>query len=234
MINNLLKRRSFHVFCGIFLVFVILICTIFLPVSKASAAEYMAQTASERITSASSAYAYFTANPNQTTEVLVSLDSLESANLASLLPSDCEIVSLFHEFTYGGTSVYGGYRNCAQKTLPQIQRTYFDEIYGLVEATIVDLEKRISDYNEQLLLDYGGAASIDSVANQDVEMFELKEKLDFYKAQKQSMDSNSFILTGIRIIAENNSLVEMLSSSEIIAIEILNFDNNDLITPIIN
>ena len=84
------------------------------------------------------------------------------------------------------------------------------------------------------MLDYGGAASIDSVANQDVEMFELKEKLDFYKAQKQSMDSNSFILTGIRIIAENNSLVEMLSSSEIIAIEILNFDNNDLITPIIN
>lgn len=71
------------------------------------------------------------------------------------------------------------------------------------------------------------------IAEIEKEISAMQKCLKNLILQKESMDKGEFNITGVRILDKNSEIYELTQKSQVKAIEILDFDNNNLIKPII-
>lgn len=234
------------------------------PGTQANALEYMKNSPEQRLQMANERIEEIRNTPDQKSEVMISLKKeTHFKDVGSILPKDCEIISEFHSFTSSVKTVYGGYFECANKSVEDIQTDYYDEIHALVVNAIKEQEKILDEIDSRLdiIQEYQKTPSIqkdnasfdeDAIAKEikpetisvpENALTDYEEVLKEYKAakdqlrhlmeQKESMEAGKFFITGVRVKAKNSDIYSLAKSGKVLAVEILNFDNNDIITPII-
>ena len=230
--------------------------TILHPV-KASAAEYMKLSIDDRVSRAQSRYSEFAANPKKEYEVLISFKEVPYTRIATLLEEQDHIISAFHCFNSDGNHAYGGYTECENKSGDEVLFDYYASVYNLVVGQIesyVDLvaglreSYQVPDFSlnaqqEDDCEDFFGkeidTSPIiieDQIKEPDVtledELIEAEQSFLQFVAQKNAMDNGNFYVYGMRIVMTGEGIEEMLANDWVELIEILDFDNNNVITPI--
>lgn len=247
------------------LVVIIAVSIVFnFPSPQANALEYMKNSPEQRIQMANERIENIKNTPNQKSEVMISLmKGTLFKDVANLLPKDCKIISEFHSFTSSVKTVYGGYYDCTNKSIEDIQTDYYKEIHALVVNGIKEQKKILDEIESRLNInqEYPKLSNIqknnvsfdeDAIAkeikpetiavpentlpNYDEVLMEYKaakEQLTHLQEQKEDMEAGKFFITGIRVKAKNSDLYALAKSGKVLAVEILNYDNNNIITPII-
>jgi len=247
------------------LVLIIAVSIVFsFPKSKANALEYMKNSPEQRIQMSNERIENLKNAPNKKSEVMISLmKGTLFKDVANILPKDCEIISEFHSFTSSVKTVYGGYFDCTNKSIEDIQNDYYKEIYALVdngikeqETILNEIESRLSiiqenqessniqnnnvSYDEDAIAKGIKPETIEVPENTQTNLDEIlmeykaaKEQLTHLQEQKENMEKGKFFITGIRVKAKNSDLYTLAKSGKVLAVEILDFDNNNIITPII-
>lgn len=235
-----MKNRRIITKLSLLIVCILVLTTIIINniTTPISAIEYIKNTALQRKEIAESKYNEFKKNENQSTEVLISLSNIELNNLKDILPIDCEIVSIFHFYRYGDMIVSGSYIDCKGKSMTQIQSAYYYEIYNLVDGNLNHLKHELNSYYDQYMLDYSIAEAdfnfdiVKENHEKEISIEELTRKIEFYSEQLESIKSGEFSIYGIRIIAKNSDILNIINNKHVSIIEKLEFDNNNIITPI--
>lgn len=206
----------------------------------ASAAEYMKNTAVQRKELAEARYDELISNPQKESEVLISLKNVNLNQLNDLISDDYEIISVYHYYTDGKKVVTGAYTACSGKKISEIQSAYLSEISGMLESNIQGLTSDIDNYYYQYMLDYSidvddfDPLTIDPDWAQEESLAELNERLLFNTIHLEKVKGGEIILRGVRVKGLNSDIVKLLDSDNISMIEILDFDNNNLIAPVIS
>ena len=176
-----------------------------LPVTT-SASEYMEMSDDARVMYAQKQYKTILAN-SQSQEILVTFNEATVKEILQILPSDTQTVSVFHYFHADGETVNGAYTNCANKTVEQILKDYFNVIYNMVVGQLESYDasgKDTDSQNYRMLL-----------------------------RQKEAMENGQFCISGIRIVATAEQVKTILNNEKVFLVEALNFDNNNIISPLI-
>jgi len=203
--------------------------------SKISAIEYMKFDKSERKSHAEERYNVFEKNPEDYTDVLITTEHRTINYIFEKLPEDCEIISVYHCFSYSGRVMTGAYLDCKSKGKNEIQSAYYDEIHQLVVGAIHNTKKRLREINEQILEDYSGElpTSVIERSNDEEELIiDLETKLKYYEAQLNDLEQNNLQIYGVRIVMKNSDIEKLTCDPDVKLIEIMDFDNNDIITPL--
>ena len=202
---------------------VILICVLafFAYPSKASANEYLNLSKEERISVARAEYSKYSEKPDQKTEVLVTFKHITAGEIIDIIDDNVEIISAFHSFTALGQTAVGGYTDCEGKTVEEVMIDYYDSIYGMLGAAI-------SNYEDNQV----SAGKNTPEVNPWVEKMSGEYKR--FVLQKEAMEAGGFTITGIRMVAENRVISNLITSEKVYLVEKLDFDNNGIITPMIS
>jgi len=229
------REKRFIVFAS-FLLILTTAFVLWLSVdSKISAMEYMKLNATERKSYAEERYNVFEKNPKDYNDVLITTKHKRINYIFDKLPEDCEIISVYHCFTYNGRTMTGAYFDCKSKGKNEIQSAYYDEIHQLVLGAIDNNKKRLREINGQFLEDYSDDLPISVVerSNDEEELLrDLESKLKYYEAQLNDLEENNLQIYGLRIVAKNIDLEKLTHDPDVKIIEIMNFDNNDIVTPL--
>ena len=59
-----------------------------------------------------------------------------------------------------------------------------------------------------------------------------KNNLDQFKQQKETMDNGKFYIYGLRLVMTGSEIEKLQQAKNVTLVEILDFDNNDIITPL--
>ena len=227
----MLKKKVplFILLSVIAILLITLACTL-RPISV-SAAEYMRLSKESRVEYAQDRYAVFAANPNKKYEILISFNEVPYTEIAALLSGQSKVISAFHCFDANGECAMGNYTECEGKAAEQVIEDYYANIHNLVVGQIESYD----DYVEALRKSYGVDTDEESKepnmalenALRDAERLHAQ-----FVLQKEAMDNGDFYIYGIRIVMTGAEIETLLSSNTVALVEILNFDNNSLITPI--
>lgn len=196
---------------------------------KASAADYMRLSEEDRVDYAQRNYLKFSESPDKKFEVLVSFRDVSCQELASLLDGQSNIISAFHCFEVNGECAVGGYTECQGKVAQTVINDYYLSIYNLVVGQIEshdDLVEKIKKSYET-----GDEAKASDVAMEE----ELRDEERIYEQfvlQKEAMDNGEFHIYGMRLIMTGAEIEKLLYSDAVVLVEILEFDNNNILTPI--
>jgi hypothetical protein len=163
--------------------------------------------------------------------------------LATFLPESSEIISEFHFCASTVKTEYGGYVDCQDKSVAQIQSDYYAEIYEMIVASIEaqsnllsGVEARIQEEAELGGLDPSAEPDPDAPSILDsykMERESIVADLEHMRQQKESMDAGLFAVSGVRLRAKNAEIAAIAGLPQVLAVENLHYDNNSVITPII-
>lgn len=253
----MLKRKELLL---IFIILVAIVavalgCTIHLPI--ASAAEYMKLSKENRMECAKEHYSEFSANPNKEYEILISFNKTNYKEIAELLSGQDNIISAFHCFETEDDCAVGGYVDCKGKTAEKVIDDYFSSIYNLVVGQIESYDDLIAELKKLYEVDnsfatgvsvsipdetYGKKVDTSSIKitgkgkepcmTLEDELRDAEHSLKQFLLQKEAMDNGDFYIYGIRLIATGAEIEKLLSDNNVSLVEILNFDNNNLLVPI--
>lgn len=201
----------------------------------------MKNTAAQRQEYAENRYAELRANPEGKTEVLISFKDVNLSEIHTLLPQNCDVSVVYHYYTDGTKTVTGAYLKGRGKNIKEIQVAYYSEIHDMLVSNIEACEEEIQNYYNLYMLDYSlteaefNALRADPEWTSDNETIsELEARLEFHKEHLNQVKQGNFDLRGIRITASNADIVKMLDSSKVLMVEILDFDDNDIVVPVID
>ncbi len=206
--------------------------------APASAVEYMKNSAQQRLSIAELRYSDLSNNPSEKSEVLISLSNTTLDTVDALLPNGCEIIRVYHFFSDGNKTVTGAYNSCRNKNISDIQKSYFTEIYNMLLSNIEALEEEKQAMYNQYMLDF--SISPNEFDPEDMNkdwvyqgesISEIAARIAFNTEHLERMESVGLDLRGIRIKATNADLLDMLENENVKMIEILDYDNNDIIVP---
>jgi len=227
-------------FVAVIAIVVVMICLNAFAV-PASATEYMKKTAVQRLEHAENRYAELRANPEGKTEVLISFKDVSLSELHALLPQNCDVSVVYHYYTNGTKTVTGAYLRGQGKSIKEIQAAYYSEIHNMLVSNIEACEEEIQNYYKLYMLDHSlteaqfNTMKIDPAwTNENETISELEERIEFQKEHLRQLKQGNFDLRGIRITASNADIVKMLESNNVLMVEILDFDNNNIVVPVIN
>ena len=230
--------------------------TILWPV-EASATGYMKRSITDRISYEQSRYSEFAANPKKEYEVLISFKEVPYTRIATLLAEEDHIISAFHCFYAEGNRAYGGYTECENKRGDEVIHDYYASVYNLVVGQIENYDNLIfelkksyqvpdfslntqhKDEGEKFFgkkIDTSQITIEEPIKDADVtledELIEAEQSYFQFVAQKKAMDNGDFHVYGIRIVMTGEAIEEMLAYDLVELIEILDFDNNNVISPL--
>ncbi len=258
----MLKKRValFVLVSAIAIIAITLACTL-RPVS-ASAAEHMQLSKESRVEYAQERYSQFAANPDKAYEILISFNEVPYLEIAELLSGQSNIIAAFHCFEADGKCAVGGYNECEGKTAEKVIKDYFASIYNLVVGQIEGYDDYVAALKKSFGVDddfvadtnktndtyendvgtSGKAVDTSSIkisgdskeehTTLETALQDAERSLSQFVMQKESMENGNFYIYGIRISMTGAEIDALLSSKSVALVEILNFDNNNLITPI--
>ncbi len=223
----------------------------------ASAMEYMQLGRDERIKYAQERYSEFTKKEGQEFEVLVSFKYIPSDDICKLLSTQDNIISAFHCFDLNGECAIGSYTQCKGKDINKVVDDYYSSVYMLVDGQIdsyadyveslksshnintdFEADERLNEVADTYgkLIDTSPIEVNDEQKKPDMtledELRDAEHLLNQFILQKESMENGCFYIYGIRLVMSGADVKALLSNDAVLLIEILDFDNNDLITPI--
>lgn len=209
-----MNKKAKIILFSVVAIAVVFVAVILFP-KLATSAKLTSMNPSERIEAAQANYPTFQKNPEKTSECLISVKAMDKETLLALVPQDCEILYVAHDFTHDGLTVSGGFTECAGKTFEQIYSEYFNEIY--------DMTKSAADSIDNELAQYANDFENGTMAQEDYEMVrnDLIKRKAHHLAQLESMDNGIFNITGIRLKAKNADLYEISTSDNVYAVELL-------------
>lgn len=184
---------------------------------KASAEEYMRLDVDTRIELAESKYSEFAKNPYRKYEVMISFRDIPYMEIPVLLAEQNSIISAFHYYEYEGERVYGGYTDCEGKSVERVISHYYDSVYAMISGNI-------ENYNPPKGIE---GAELDEFLQSS------EDNLRMLISQREAMDRGEFLVYGMRIVMSGRDIADILDSEYVLAVEILNFDNNNVIVPIL-
>ena len=203
--------------------------------SKISALEYMELDATTRRSYAEKRYNVFEKNLDNYSDVLITTEHKRISCILEKLPEDCKIIRVFHCFSCNGRVMTGGYLDCKSKGKNEIQSSYYDEIHQLLVGAIDNTKKRLREIDGQILEDYSGELPTSDVERSNDEeelLIDLESKLKYYEAQLNDLEENNLQIYGIRIVMKNSDIEKLTHDPDVKLIEIMDFDNNDIVTPL--
>lgn len=234
-----------------------LVLAIALRPATAHAAEYMRLSKDDRTKYAQERYTEFSQNANKNFEIMISFNNASYRDIASLLSGEDNIISAFHYFEANGECAIGSYTDCKGKDAERVLDDYYSSIYNLVVGQI----ENQTDYIEELEKSNEIEPSfiVDDIVNDSTDTFEkeldtspiiiddssdapdvsLEDELRYAKfslgqfiLQKEAMDNGYFNIYGIRLVMTGAEIERLLYNDTVSLVEILDFDNNNLITPV--
>lgn len=183
----------------------------------ASAAEYMNLSADERVSHAQNRYTEFSDKANKEFEVLITFSSTNADEVVELLKGEDDIIAAFHYFSANGETAAGGYTECSGETIEAIMDDYYRSIYNMVVGQIDSHDEYVAGFDQE-----------DKDALKEAEW-----RLGQMILQKKAMENGDFMISGIRLKATGESISKWLASEKIALVEILEFDNNSFISPML-
>lgn len=253
----MLKKKTplFIIVSVVIIVAAVLVGT--LRPATASAAEYMQLSKESRMEYAQERYAEFAANPDKEYEILISFNEVPYKEIAALLSEQSNIISAFHCFEANGECAIGGYIDCEGKIAEEVIEDYYASVYNLVIGQIESYDDFIEELRKAYEVDTDfvadeGANELDDTYGKEVdtspvevsgegkepcmtledELLEAEYSLTQFILQKEAMENGDFFIYGIRLVMTGAEVEELLSSDIVALVEVLDFDNNDLVTPI--
>ncbi|MBR3845868.1 MAG: hypothetical protein IKM40_04790 [Clostridia bacterium] len=253
----MLKRKELLLIFIILVAIVAVVvgCTIHLPI--ASAAEYMKLSKASRIEYAKESYSEFSSNPDKEYEILISFNKANYKEIADLLSGQDNIISAFHCFEANGECAVGGYVECKGKTAEKVIEDYFSSIYNLVVGQIETYDDFVAELKKSYEVENGSISDNSTNDSYDTygkevdtspieitgegkepcmtledELRDAEHSLEQFLLQKEAMDNGDFYIYGIRLLMTGAEIEKILSDENVLLVEILNFDNNNLIVPI--
>lgn len=224
------KKIPLFIFVSVIAILSITLVSTLRPISV-SAAEYMRLSKESRVECAQNRYAVFAANPNKKYEVLISFVEVPYTEIATLLYGQSKVISAFHCFEANGECAIGSYTECEGKAAEQVIEDYYANIHNLVVGQIESYD----DYVEALKKSYGvdtNEESNEPIIALENALRDAELSLAQFVLQKEAMDNGDFYIYGIRLVMTGAEIEELLSSNIVVLVEILDFDNNNLLTPI--
>lgn len=200
---------------------------------KANAADYMKLDYNERIDLAKKEYKCFSRNLDEYTEVLISFtDNIKLKDIDDIISNKFVTISLFHYFVSSKQIITGGYIDCKNKTLNCIQDDYYKDLLFLINDKIETLS------NEIRKIEKGHLEELEKERCEDQQPLTNKikmynENIEMLLLQKEEIINNNISVSGIRLYAKNEDIVVLLNDDSVRLIEVLNFDNPDIVTPLL-
>ena len=250
------KKTTLFILVSVVVIVAAVLASTLRPVT-ASAAEYMQLSKENRKEYAQERYAEFAANPDKKYEILISFNEVPYTEIATLLSGQSNIISAFHSFEANGECAMGGYTECEGKLAEQVIEDYYASIYNLVVGQIESYDDFIEELRKAYEVDTDfvadeGANELDDTYGKEVdtspvevsgegkepcmtledELLEAEYSLTQFILQKEAMENGDFFIYGIRLVMTGAEVEELLSSDIVALVEVLDFDNNDLVTPI--
>lgn len=223
------KNVTFYVLISLVAIAtIVLACSVF-PLN-AKAADYMRLSKENRIEYAQKRYEEFTNNPDKKFEVLISLKEVPYTEISALLSGQGDIISAFHCFEANGECAVGGYTECEGKNAEKVIEDYYANIYNLVAGQVEGYD----DYIESLKQSYGYDEEASKEPNIALEtaLKDAEHSLAQFVLQKEAMDRGEFYIYGVRLVMTGAEIDKLIASDVVALVEILDFDNDDLLTPI--
>lgn len=250
------KKQSLFVIVSILLVAAIA-CAVTLRPLKTSAAEYMQLSKENRMKYAQDRYEEFAKNPDEEYEVLISFNNVSYKEIAEILSGQDNILSAFHCFEANGECAVGGYTECEGKNAETVIEDYYSSVYNLVVGHIESYDDFVDELKKSYEVDTNFVSSEKIVDSEEVygkendtspividgegkepdmsledALRDAEHSLAQFVLQKEAMDQGDFYIYGIRLVMTGAEIEELLSSDIVVLVEILDFDNNNLLTPI--
>lgn len=250
------KKVPLFIFVSIVAIIAVVLVGTLRPVT-ASAAKYMQLSKESRVEYAQARYAQFAANPDKEYEILISFNEVPYTEIAALLSGQSNIISAFHCFEADGECAIGSYTECEGKVAAQVIEDYYSSIYNLVVGQIesydnfVEELKKSYEVDTYFVADEGATKSDDTYGKKidtspvevngkskepcmtlEDELRDAERSLTQFVLQKEAMDNGDFYIYGIRLVMTGAEIEELLSSNTVALVEILDFYNNNLLTPI--
>ena len=195
-----------------------------------NASKYMQLSKGSRIEYAQKRYEEFTNHPDKEFEVLISFREVPYTEISALLAGQGNIISAFHCFEANGECAIGGYTECEGKSAEKVIEDYYENIYNLVTGQVEGYD----DYIEGLKKSYGSDEEANTEPNIALEtaLIDAEHSLKQFVLQKEAMDRGEFYIYGIRLVMTGAEIDKLIASDVVALVEILDFDNNNLLTPI--
>ncbi len=250
------KKAPFFILVSVVVIVAVVLAGTLRPMT-ASAAEYMQLSKESRMEYAQDRYTEFAANPDKEYEILISFNEVPYKEIAALLSGQSNIIAAFHCFEANGECAIGGYTECEGKVAEKVIEDYYSSIYNLVVGQIESYDNFVEELKKSYEVDTDfvadeGANEPDDTYGKKIDTFpvevngkskepcmtledELRDaehSLTQFVLQKEAMDNGDFYIYGIRLVMTGAEIEELLSSDNVALVEILDFDNNNLITPI--
>ena len=176
-------------------------------------------------------YEEFTNNPDTEFEVLISFKIARHTDIIALLSDQDNIISVFHCFRYRfGENAGDGYTECEGKDAKQVFENYYDNIYSSVVGQVEFYDEYIESLKESFGYDEEGNTEPNIAL--ETALNDAEKALAQYIMQKEAMELEGFHIYGVRLVMTGAEISELITSDAVALVEILDFDNNDLITPI--
>ena len=224
------KKVPLFIFVSVIAILLITLACTLRPVSV-SAAEYMGLSKESRVEYAQDRYGVFAANPNKKYEILISFNEVPYAEIATLLSGQSKVISAFHCFEANGECAMGSYTECEGKAAEQVIEDYYANIHNLVAGQIESYDDYVEALKKSFGVDTNEESKEPNIALENA-LRDAERSHAQFLLQKEAMDNGDFCIYGIRIVMTGTEIDALLSSDTVALVEILNFDNNSLITPI--
>jgi len=252
------KKVSFLTIVSIVVIIAVLASTfVFMRPVSVSAAEYVRFDKETRVKFAQERYCEFSSNPEKKYEVLVSFKNVPYKEISSLMAGEDNIISAFHCFEANGECAVGGYTECEGKNAERVVEDYYASIYNLISGQIESYDGFVAGLRKSFGFDDGFAEEKqaydlpdtfgkeidtspiiieDSQKEPDMTIEEALQdashSLAQFVLQKEAMDNGDFYIYGMRLVMTGSEIEKLLSNDIVTLVEILDFDNNSIITPI--
>ena len=227
--KKLYKKVPFFVLLSVVAIVSIILAYSVFPLYT-NASKYMQLSKESRIEYAQKRYEEFTNHPDKEFEVLISFKMTWYSDIIALLSNQGNMITAFYCFERFGEYAGGGYTECEGKDAKQVFENYYDNIYNSVVGQVEFYDEYIESLKESF--EYDEEVSTGPNIALETALNDAEQALAQYIAQKEAMEHGGFHIYGVRLVMTGAEIESILRSDLVGLVEILDFDNNDLLTPI--
>ncbi|MBQ2758202.1 MAG: hypothetical protein IKJ88_08310 [Clostridia bacterium] len=223
-----MKRKCFVVVIVLFMAVTALVWKIS-ETQKVSAREYMKFNISDRLAYAENRYNEFAELPEKEFTVMLSFnDDVSLEEYANL-----DIIASYHNLvTESGRQSSGCYINNSQMKSNKIIKAHKEELYDVICSNLSELENK----RENLQAELDSLKTYSKESDDFCEFYETIEKLqnqiDKLKEDKKALREDKLQISGMKVKGSGAEMLNLIAEDFVYVVEILDFDNNNIITPI--
>lgn len=229
----MLKKKVLQ-YLTCFVILILSFCFISSP-SKVSAKQYMELDSNERIKYATEQYAEFYKKPEEQFTAIVNFNDISIDSLEELFSENSEILVSYHcIITSNGNVFTGCYDNVERIKAKNVLIAHRDAINSFTNATLLKLEEKYAT----LMSDGANEKYLKKESDANSEYYQVLQKLNQTinktKEKQKALLDGKFRISGVKFKATGKEFLKIIDNNAVRLVELLEFDNNNIITPILH